>query len=70
MLVEEVHDLSYQRNVLRVILRSVTDDDIDPAFRLSPAAARIELYVEGERADQYRKLLGEYVTMKISRRAA
>ncbi len=70
MLVEEVHSLSYATDTYRVILRSVTDEEIEPGFALPPAAVKVELVCTGERGKAYLARLGEYVTMELRKRHA
>jgi len=68
MLIEEFHSLSYASGVSRIILRSVSDEDINPSWKLPPGALRVELQCDGERAKWYSEHLGEYVTLEIRRR--
>ena len=68
MLVEEVHALYYAKDTYRVILRSVTDEEIDEVWKLPPSAIKMEMVCSGERAKYYRERLGEYVTMEVRKR--
>ncbi len=68
MVIEEVTSLAYAEGEKRVKLRSVTDEDIESAFRLPPASVTMEIVMNGERAKWYENHLGEYVTLEIRRR--
>lgn len=68
MVIEEVHALSYAADTYRVILRSVTDEEIAEPLRLPVAAVRTELVCTGERAKWYLANLGGYVTQENRRR--
>jgi hypothetical protein len=68
MLIEEVCLLSYAENTSRVVLRSVTDEEISEGFKLPPGAVRLELTVTGERAKWYAAHLGDYVTLEVRKR--
>lgn len=69
MLIEEVHKLSYQANAVRVILRNVTDEEIEAAWQLPPSAVRLEIVCHNDRAKWYMEHCGEYVTMDLRKRA-
>jgi hypothetical protein len=68
MVIEEVHALSYAAGEMRVVMRSVTDEEIEPAWILPPSAVKVELVCNGERAKWYRENLGEYVTLEVRKR--
>jgi hypothetical protein len=65
MLIEEVHSLSYASGACRIVLRSVTDEDISEAWQLPPGTVKLELVCTGERAQWYLERLGSYVTMEL-----
>jgi hypothetical protein len=68
MLIEEVHALSYAADTYRVILRSVTDDEIAESAKLPPSSVRTEIVCVGERAKWYLEHLGGYVTQENRKR--
>ena len=68
MVIEEVHSLSYQIGKKRIVMRSVTEEEIPDAWKLSPGSIRMELDCDSARAEWYQEHLGEYVTLEVRRR--
>ena len=68
MVIEEVCSLAYQIGKKRILMRSVTEEEIPAQWQLPPGSIRMELDCTDQRAEWYMEHLGEYVTLEIRRR--